>query len=130
MLDGFLSLEHRLDLGRRRPSSSHFFNFRPYAVAVLIVVVAALWLGRLRMAVAVGVVFLGANLTTQAPEAPDRGPEGSRRGCPDASLPSGHVTAATSLALCVVLVAPVGPAAVRRRRRAASACSRRPTRSS
>ena len=105
VLDGFLSLS--------TPSTwaaasfvSHFFNERPYAVAVLIVMVAALWLGRLRMAVAVGVVCLGANLTTQALKLLTAAPR-EPMWLPDASFPSGHLTAATSLALCVVLVAPV-----------------------
>ena len=105
VLDGFLSLS--------TPSTwaaasfvSHFFNERPYAVAVLIVMVAALWLGRLRMAVAVGVVCLGANLTTQALKLLTAAPR-APTWLPDASFPSGHLTAATSLALCVVLVAPV-----------------------
>jgi membrane-associated phospholipid phosphatase len=105
VLDGFLSLN--------TPSTwtagtfvTHFFNLRPYAAAVLIVVVAALWLGRVRMAVAVGVVCLGANLTTQALKILTAAPR-EPLWLPDASWPSGHVTAATSLALCVVLVAPV-----------------------
>lgn len=105
VLDGFLSLS--------TPSTwpvaafvAEFFNLRPYAVAVLIVMVAALWLGRLRMAVAVGVVCLGANLTTQALKILTAAPR-EPLWLPDASWPSGHLTAATSLALCVVLVAPV-----------------------
>ena len=109
VLDGFLSLN--------TPSTwtagtfvAHFFTERPYAVAVLIVVVAARWLCGLRVAVAVGVVFLGANLTTQALKILTAAPR-DPAWLPDASWPSGHVTAATALALCVVLVA---PAALRR----------------
>ena len=104
VLAGFLSF----GTPETRPRAldvTEFFNLRPYTVAVVIVVAAALWLGRLRLVAAVGAIFVGANVTTQllkllteAPRAPSW--------IAEASWPSGHVTAAASLALCVVLIAP------------------------
>jgi membrane-associated phospholipid phosphatase len=109
VLDGFMSL----NTASTWPAASfvsHLFNFRPYAVAVVIVVAAALWLGRTRMALAVGAIILGANVTTPALKLLTAAPR-APGWLPEPSWPSGHVTAATSLALCVVLIA---PAALRR----------------
>jgi membrane-associated phospholipid phosphatase len=82
-----------------------FFNPRPFAVAVLIVLVAAAWLRGVRGALAVAAIFAGANLTTQLLKSLTAAPR-NPPWLDHASWPSGHVTAAASLALCVVLIAP------------------------
>jgi membrane-associated phospholipid phosphatase len=104
VFDGFLSL--------RSPRATEwaefvvrFFNFAPYAVAVVIVVVAAVALAGPRKAVAVAAICLGANVTTQALKVLTAAPR-DPQWLPNESWPSGHLTAATALALCVVLVAP------------------------
>lgn len=82
-----------------------FFDLGPYALAVLALTVAALALGDRRKAAAVIAICLGANVTTQVLKLVTATPRGSLW-VDDVSWPSGHLTAATSLALCVVLVAP------------------------
>jgi membrane-associated phospholipid phosphatase len=82
------------------PSPYVFFAWIPMLVAVL--------RGRPRVALAIGVILLGANVTTHvlkpllaAPRPFDHADEiGS------ASWPSGHATAAMSFVLCCVLAAP------------------------
>ncbi len=61
--------------------------------------------GGVRTAVAAGVLFVGANVTTQFLKPLLAAPR-QAGWLPDGIWPSGHMTAATSLALCVVLVAP------------------------
>jgi membrane-associated phospholipid phosphatase len=104
VLDGFLSLQS--------PAADAwagfvvgFFNLAPYAVAVLIVVAVALGLDQPRRAAAVVAICFGANVTTQALKLLTAAPR-EPQWLADASWPSGHLTAATSLALCVVLIAP------------------------
>src|SRR4051794_27909215 len=82
-----------------------FFNLGPYALAVLALTVAALALGERRKAAAVVAICAGANVTTQLLKLVTAAPRGSLW-VDNSSWPSGHLTAATSLALCVVLVAP------------------------
>jgi membrane-associated phospholipid phosphatase len=116
VLVGFLSFdtpETRL----RASFVTEFFNPQPFAVAVVIVLAAALWVGRVRLAAAVGAIFIGANVTTQLLKTLTAAPR-DPSWLPDASWPSGHVTAAASLALCVVLIA---PSALRRYAAAAGA---------
>jgi membrane-associated phospholipid phosphatase len=84
---------------------SGFFNLAPYALAVLAVTVAALALGERRKAVAVVAICACANVTTQVLKIVTATPRVPLWMEP-ASWPSGHLTAATSLALCAVLVAP------------------------
>jgi len=82
-----------------------FFDLGPYALAVLALTVAALALGERRKAVAVVAICAGANVTTQLLKVATAAPREPLWLAP-ASWPSGHLTAATSLALCLVLVAP------------------------
>jgi membrane-associated phospholipid phosphatase len=81
-----------------------FFDRAPYALAVLALTVAALALGERRKAVAVVAICAGANVTTLVLKVVTAAPR--PLWLEPASWPSGHLTAATSLALCVVLVAP------------------------
>jgi membrane-associated phospholipid phosphatase len=104
VLDGFLSL--RSPKGSRAAEFvASLFNLAPYAVAVLIVAGAAMWRGGPRLSAAVLAIIVGAGLTTQLLKqltAATREP----LWLSGPSWPSGHVTAAASLAVCVVLIAP------------------------
>ena len=104
MFDGFLSLATP---AVRAPAASatELFNLRPFAVAVLIVLAAAVWMRRARVAAAAAVMILGANVTTQLLKALTEAPR-DPAWLLETGWPSGHATAATSLGLCVVLVAP------------------------
>jgi membrane-associated phospholipid phosphatase len=77
---------------------------KPFALAAELLVAIALLRRRPRLAVSVGAVLVLANATSQvlkellaAPRAP---------GVDAAAWPSGHATAAMSLAVCLLLVAP------------------------
>ena len=103
VFDGFLSLR-MLATGARAAFFTELFDMRQFAVASAIVLAAAAWLGRFRLA-AVGAILLGANVTTQLLKMLTAAPR-NPAWLSEASWPSGHVTAAASLALCVVLIAP------------------------
>lgn len=90
----------------------HLFNPNPYVFLALVPIVVALFRGRPRIALAVGAIILGANVTTELTKhlvaAPRPGwlfPSGYSW-LPPASWPSGHSTAAMSLVLASVLAAP------------------------
>jgi membrane-associated phospholipid phosphatase len=102
--DGFVSLGTPTARARAW-SATELFNLRPYAVAVLIVLAAAVWMRRARVVAAAAVILLGANVTTQLLKVLTEAPR-HPAWMLDTGWPSGHVTAATSLALCVVLIAP------------------------
>jgi len=104
VFDGFLSLRSPRTV-EWADFAVRFFNLAPYALAVLAVVVAAIALAEPRKALAVAAICLCANVTTQALKLLTAAPR-DPHWLPDASWPSGHLTAATSLALCIVLVAP------------------------
>jgi membrane-associated phospholipid phosphatase len=84
---------------------------KPFVVLAAVLVVVALIRRRGRVAVAVGAILLGANVTTQLLKAllHDEHPVAFRLHgtlqVQGSSWPSGHATAAMSLALCAVLVA-------------------------
>ena len=86
-------------------------------VLAAIPVLIALVRRRPRVAVAIVVILLGANATTQWLKAPLAEPRGRRWAVRPwssaASWPSGHATAAMSLALCMVIAAPAALAAPR-----------------
>jgi membrane-associated phospholipid phosphatase len=103
-------------LGLRRPSLvgieqavAHLVNAGPFVLWGLILCGVAVARGRPRLAIAVPVILIGANLTTQLLKpalALERFSEWLGAGqIPAGSWPSGHSTAAMSLALCAVLVA-------------------------
>jgi membrane-associated phospholipid phosphatase len=81
----------------------------PVAAVTLLLVVVAVARGRPRTALGVGMVVLGANLTTQVLKPGLARPRVTELlGAdlvPTASWPSGHSTGAMTLALCAVLVA-------------------------
>lgn len=104
--------------GLKRPRVDPIANFiaqlcdpRPYVYLMAVPVLIALARGRPRIAVAVAAILLGANLSTQLlkPLLAEPRPDlalGGRLPVGPASWPSGHATAAMSLALCFVLAAP------------------------
>lgn len=102
--------------GLHRPRVDQVTNFiadlcnpKPYVFLAAIPIAVALIRRRPRVAVTVGMIMLGANLTTQLLK-PLLGSvrTGSLSGpvIDAASWPSGHATAVMSLALCAVIVAP------------------------
>jgi membrane-associated phospholipid phosphatase len=84
----------------------------PFVVFAGAIVAFALLRKRARAAVAIGAILLGANVTTQLLKPLLAQPRASSllqglTPLPPASWPSGHATAAMSLALCSVIAAPV-----------------------
>lgn len=108
-LHGFAVLERpRIDSVAR--FLSHLCDVFPYALAGVAVIAAALIRKGLRTAAAVGLLLVGANVTTQLLKvllAHHRDIEsiGLTR-IRDAAFPSGHATAAMSLALAILIVVP------------------------
>jgi membrane-associated phospholipid phosphatase len=107
ILGGFAEL-HRARLDRVTRFVAQLCNPHPYVVLAAVPVLVALVRGRPRVAIAVGAIMLAANETTQllkpllaAPR--DRVPWDY---ITNASWPSGHATAAMSLALCAVIAVP------------------------
>ena len=111
ILQGFFDLGQRGRVHSLANWVAHLCNPRPYVYLVWIPLAVALLRRRPRLALVVGAILLGANVTTEllksllASPRPlliqaSFDPVGSR------SWPSGHATAAMSLALCCVLVAP------------------------
>lgn len=108
ILSGFAGL-HRPRVDRLASFVAHACDPRPYVVLAAIPVLVALVRRRPRVAVTVGMIMLGANLTTQLLKpllAASRMVPVHGLAIKAASWPSGHATAAMALALCSVLVAP------------------------
>jgi membrane-associated phospholipid phosphatase len=111
ILQGFYSLGQR---GRVHSVASWIANLcdpKPYVYLVWIPVVVALLRRRPGLAIAAAVILLGANVTTEVLKSITAVPRpllirGSFPPVDARSWPSGHATAAMSLALCCVLVAP------------------------
>jgi membrane-associated phospholipid phosphatase len=107
ILRGFVELD--------RPRLDELTNFianlcdpKPYVLLAALPVVVALLRGRPRVAVTIGLIMLGANETTQLLKPVLAGPRLPVPGVylSAATWPSGHATAAMSLALCAVIAAP------------------------
>ena len=100
--------------GLQRPRVNHLANLiaslcnpKPFVAFAAVIVLVALVRRRPRLALATAAILLGANTTTELLKpllASPRGLPGQATAV--ASWPSGHATAAMSLALCAVLVAP------------------------
>jgi membrane-associated phospholipid phosphatase len=110
ILRGFFDLHHRARIDRIANFVARLCDPKPYVYFAAVPVLVAVARGRPRVALAVVAILLGANLTTQllkpllaearlAPLPGEYSPSA-------ASWPSGHATAAMSLALCCVLAAP------------------------
>jgi membrane-associated phospholipid phosphatase len=88
---------------------AHLGDPKPFTIFGLALIAVALVRRRPRVAVAVGAILAGANVTTQMlkPALAHARPVGDAAAhVAAASWPSGHATASLSLALCAVLVAP------------------------
>lgn len=108
-LDSFATLDRARTNGVLGDIAS-LANPGPYATCGLLLVVAALVRGRRRLAVAIPVVMVGSELMAQGLKqllAHPRGGESFAAGhIAPASWPSGHATAAMTVALLAIVVAP------------------------
>ncbi|HUO69844.1 MAG TPA: phosphatase PAP2 family protein [Solirubrobacteraceae bacterium] len=108
ILAGFTDL-HRSRVDPIASVIAHLCNPKPFVYLGAAVVLVALVRRRFDVALVVGLILLGANVTTQLLKPLLAAP---RSGLPGeitisaVSWPSGHATAAMSLALCSVLAAP------------------------
>lgn len=107
-MNSFMTLGSSLGFAGAADRVTHLADPMSIAVLLLALMAVALLRGRPRTAVAVAAVVLGANLTTQTLKPALASPRitetfGGAQ-LPAASWPSGHSTAAMSIALCAVLV--------------------------
>jgi membrane-associated phospholipid phosphatase len=107
ILNGFAQL-HRPHLDSLTNFVAQLCNPHPYVVLAAVPVLVALARRRPRVAVMVGAIMLCANETTQLLKPLLAAPRDPVWWSPisNASWPSGHATAAMSLALCAVVAAP------------------------
>jgi membrane-associated phospholipid phosphatase len=109
IMTGFLGL-HGPRIDRVAEAVSHLADPTPFALAVVAIVTVALVRRRPWLAAMAGVVLIGANATTQALKVLTAEPRlaGAVPGAhvDAASWPSGHATAAMTMALCAVVVVP------------------------
>jgi membrane-associated phospholipid phosphatase len=112
VLSGFFELGHRNTIRPLAAFIAPLCNPDPYVFFAAVPVLIALARRRFRLALAICAILLGANLTTQLLKpllAEPRGVVSVLGGFSPvaaASWPSGHATAAMSLALCCVLAVP------------------------
>jgi len=107
VFDGFYDL-HTSRIGGFADAFPHLSDPQPFVVFAVIMLAVALARGRPRLAVAVGAVLVGSNLTTHLlkPALAVHRFSGASKGVDAASWPSGHATASMALALCAIMVAP------------------------
>ena len=107
ILNGFAQL-HRPRLDSVTNFVAQLCDPRPYVVLAAVPVLVALTRGRPRVAITVGAIMLAANETTQLLKPLLAAPRDTVAWNPitNASWPSGHATAAMSLALCAVIAVP------------------------
>jgi membrane-associated phospholipid phosphatase len=108
-LEGFIALRGpRLDPVLSQ--IAHLADPVPYAVAALLLALVALVRGRPRMAAAIPLVFVATGFTTEQLKTLVASPRVQEwfgdNWIGAASWPSGHATAAMTMALCAVLVSP------------------------
>ena len=110
ILRGFAGLQGRL-VNPLADDIANLADPKPFVVLAAVIVLVAFVRRRGRVAVAAGAIMLGANVTTQLLKAAlhDQHPVAftiaGKLQVAGSSWPSGHATAAMSLALCAVLVA-------------------------
>jgi membrane-associated phospholipid phosphatase len=102
--DGFLGLS-RPATARWAEHLSHLADPGPFALFAAALVLGALARRAPRIAIAVAVILLGSNLTTQLLKPALALPQ-PLPGIDTATWPSGHATAAMALVLCLQLVVP------------------------
>lgn len=107
ILSGFVDLTYHQGVDRVASFVAHLCNPNPYVFLAAVPVLVAVARRRARAVAAIGMILLGANLTTQLlkPLVAQPRPNGVVHIDP-ASWPSGHATAAMALALCCVIAAP------------------------
>ena len=107
ILGGFAEL-HRPRLDSVTNFVAQLCDPHPYVVLASVPVLVALARGRPRVAITVGAIMLAANETTQLLKPLLAAPRDPVAWDPiiNASWPSGHATAAMSLALCAVIAVP------------------------
>jgi membrane-associated phospholipid phosphatase len=110
ILSGFVGL-HRPRVDRVASFIAHLCNPNPYVYLAAVPVLIALVRRRPRVAVTLTLIILGANVTTQLLKPLLAQPRftsipGLESIISPASWPSGHATAAMSLALCLVIAVP------------------------
>ncbi|MGI8506019.1 MAG: phosphatase PAP2 family protein [Solirubrobacteraceae bacterium] len=108
ILRGFAGL-HRPRIDQITRFVANLCDPHPYVLLAAVPVVVALIRRRPRVAVAVGLIMLGANTTTQLLKPLLATPRSGAFPGPmvgAASWPSGHATAVMALALCAVIAAP------------------------
>ncbi|HEV7174532.1 MAG TPA: phosphatase PAP2 family protein [Solirubrobacteraceae bacterium] len=111
ILQGFSDVGHRNGIEPVANFIANLCSPEPYLYFAWIPMLVAVLRGRPRVALAIGVILLGANLTTHLlkPLLAQPRPTWLLHGITPlkaASWPSGHATAAMSFALCAVLAAP------------------------
>src|SRR4051812_30123328 len=109
-LDGFLGL-NKPRLTPVLDHVAHLADPAPYALTALLLALVALARGRRRSALAIPLVFVLTGMTTELLKHVVASPRvdewlGSAPQIAAASWPSGHATAAMTMALCAVLAAP------------------------
>jgi membrane-associated phospholipid phosphatase len=110
-LNGFSAVGNNWRVADLAERVSHAFNPAPFAVMVVALLAIALLLRRYRQLVAASVLLVGANVSSQVlkpllahPRDLSGYDHASQLGA--AAFPSGHATAAMSLALAAVIIAP------------------------
>ena len=110
ILSGFFDL-HRPRVAPIASFIAHLCNPKPYLFLAAVPVIVAVRRGRPQVAIAIVAILCGANVTTELlkPLLAHQRPSPLLAGVPQigaGSWPSGHATAAMTLALCSVLAAP------------------------
>jgi membrane-associated phospholipid phosphatase len=111
ILQGFFEIGHHGPIAPVANFVANLCSPEPYLYFAWIPMLVAVLRGRPRVALAIGVILVGANLTTHVlkPLLAQPRPASLLDGIPHigaVSWPSGHATAAMSFALCAVLAAP------------------------
>jgi membrane-associated phospholipid phosphatase len=107
-LDGFVALGGNWHIATGSETLAHGFNPAPYAVMVAVLFGIGLIARRYRQVVAASVLLVGANISSQVLKpllAHPRQVDGKYE-LSTAAFPSGHTTAAMSLTLAALLIAP------------------------
>jgi membrane-associated phospholipid phosphatase len=109
-LDGFLALRERTHLAPALDRIAHLADPAPYALAALVLVLVALARRRPRVALVIPPVFVLTGFTTEHLKHLVASPRAHEwfgdSWIGAASWPSGHATAAMTMALCAVMVSP------------------------
>jgi membrane-associated phospholipid phosphatase len=107
ILLGFVDLHQRATINRIATFVANLCDPNPYVYFAMLPVLVALARGRPRVALAVAVLIVDANLTTQVLKPLLASPRtAASLPIAPASWPSGHATAAMSLALSALIAAP------------------------